>query len=162
MTDIEIAGCPLCSADLAVIAWSAHWTIILNENQATLGRVYFALRRHETDITLLTADEQADLWRCLSTVKCALDKLFAPDHVNFVFHMNLVGHVHAHLYPRYKSPRTFAGAFFEDPLFGRHYNHSEERILTPDVFTVLLGDIRSVLAETGSFEFDHPSLESTH
>jgi len=148
MTDIEIAGCPLCSADLAVIARSGHWTIILNENQATLGRVYFALRRHETNISLLTADEQADLWQCLSSVKGALHRLFAPDHVNFVFHMNLVAHVHAHLYPRYKSPRTFAGELFEDSLFGQHYNPSEERILTPDVFTVLLDDIRSALEST--------------
>lgn len=138
-------SCPLCASRHDIIAQSRHWTLILNENQATLGRVYFSLRRHETQITELTSDEQADLWNALSAAKSALDTLFKPDHINFLFHMNLVAHVHAHLYPRYNTPREFSGETFEDARFGRHYDPSEERILTPEIFTALLTEIRNTL-----------------
>lgn len=164
MTEAHALNCPLCSGGQSVIAVSEHWTIILNDNQATLGRIYFSLRRHETDITRLTSEEQSDLWNCLTAAKSVLNTLFAPEHVNFVFHMNLVAHVHAHLYPRYNSRRQFLGEVFEDVYFGRHYDPSEERILPAEISTALLNQFRAAFAaqENSGLEFNHASMERTH
>src|SRR5579875_3392947 len=84
-----------------VVLDNEYWTLILNDNQATLGRVFFYLKRPETDVTALTPDERESLWAFLAEVKYALTALFAPDHVNYMFLMNLDSHVHMHIYPRY-------------------------------------------------------------
>jgi diadenosine tetraphosphate (Ap4A) HIT family hydrolase len=147
------AGCPLCCPRPDVICKTDYWTVILNDNQATLGRVYFALNRHETDIAALTTAEQLDLFKCLTAAKDALNVLFMPDHTNFVFHMNLVNHVHAHLYPRYKSERDFGGEVFSDVHFGGHYDPHETRNLAADKFSLLLNLIQAALV---------PRLEALH
>ena len=51
-----VPDCPLCRPERGAVLANDHWTLMLNENQATLGRVFFALNRHETDIAALTGD----------------------------------------------------------------------------------------------------------
>ncbi len=120
-----------------------YWVAALNENQATLGRVYFVLKRHETDIAQLTVEEQASLWRQVAAVKAGLSTLFEPDHFNYMFLMNLVGHAHFHIYPRYAGPRTFAGLTFTDPHFGGHYDPAAERRLEDGVRDSLVEALRA-------------------
>jgi diadenosine tetraphosphate (Ap4A) HIT family hydrolase len=109
-----IAGGPTVPGEVQPVALAGdeHWIAALNENQATLGRVYLVLKRHEEDITQLSATERESLFRQTSAVKTALTTLFAPDHFNYMFHMNLVRHAHFHIYPRYAAPRRFAGYDF--------------------------------------------------
>ncbi len=135
----------MCGPRPDVICKTDYWTVLLNDNQATIGRVYFSLNRHETDLTALSTAEQGDLFKCLSAAKDALAILFEPDHTNFVFHMNLVGHVHAHLYPRYKLSREFGGETFEDLHFGGHYDPKETRSLDTETFSMLLNIIKTAL-----------------
>src|SRR5919199_5424295 len=97
--------CSLCHLTRGVVAENEYWIMALNENQATLGRVFFALKRHETDVTALTADERETLWRFLAEAKEALLALFAPDHFNYMFLMNIDPHVHMHIFPRYRAAR---------------------------------------------------------
>lgn len=113
-----------------VIAEDAYWTMRVNDNQATLGRVFFALKRPETDALNLTADEQTALWNGLTRAKSALTTLFAPDHFNYMALMNLTPQVHWHIFPRYQSPREFAGQTFTDDEWGGHYN--PDRTVTLD------------------------------
>ena len=150
--------CPLCQPESGVIARTEYWTLILNENQATLGRVYLALNRHETDITNLTPDEQRTLWESVAQAKRALVRLFAPDHFNYMFHMNLTPHVHFHIYPRYATPREFtprgcasptgefAGHTFLDSRYGDHYDPAESRTLDHSTRDALAAAIREALA----------------
>ena len=99
-----------------------HWHVVVNHNQNYLGKVMLVLRRHATDVTALTPDEQAELWRRLGDVKTALLGAFQPDHFNYVFLMNLDAHVHLHVIPRYAQPRIFAGTTFTDGRLGEHYD----------------------------------------
>jgi diadenosine tetraphosphate (Ap4A) HIT family hydrolase len=137
--------CPLCPPGRPVVAEDRYWRLVLNENQATLGRVYFALKRHETDVTALAPEEVLALWRFAAHAKRALDSLFAPDHFNYLFHMNLTPHVHMHLYPRYKTLRTFAGQTWTDTRFGDHYDPQEVRTLDKATDELLVNALREAL-----------------
>jgi diadenosine tetraphosphate (Ap4A) HIT family hydrolase len=99
-----------------------HWHVVVNHNQNYLGKVMLVLRRHATDVTALTPDEQAELWRLLGDVKTALLGAFQPDHFNYAFLMNLDAHVHMHIIPRYAQPQVFGGMQFSDGRLGEHYN----------------------------------------
>src|SRR5215216_4908449 len=99
-----------------------HWHVVVNHNQNYLGKVMLVLRRHATDVTALTTDEQAELWRRLGDIKTALLGAFQPDHFNYVFLMNLDAHVHMHIIPRYAAQRQFAGMTFDDGRLGDHYD----------------------------------------
>lgn len=123
-----------------------HWIVALNENQATLGRIYLVLKRHEVDVTSMSECEQTSMWRWSASVKGALDKLFAPDHYNYMFHMNAVPHAHFHIYPRYREPRTFAGARFDDPQWGGHYDPAASRRLDADAQAAIAKALQAELS----------------
>lgn len=130
-----------------VVMDNAFWTLILNDNQATLGRVFFYLKRAETDVTALTSDERESLWAFLAETKTALTALFAPDHFNYLFLMNIDSRVHMHLYPRYRSPREFAGQTFTDSHFGGHYDPQETYALDDAARDALLAALRHELTQ---------------
>ena len=122
------APCVFCDrqidpADL-VTAWP-HWQVIVNRNQNYLGKLMLVLKRHETDVTALSAAEQEEFWQLLAAVHRALAALFQPDHFNDVFLMNQDRHVHLHVIPRYAAPREFAGIVFTDGQLGKHYQFGE-------------------------------------
>ena len=139
--------CNLCGLTRGVVLDNAHWTMAVNENQATLGRVFFALKRHETDVTALSADERESLWRFLAEAKEALAALFAPDHFNYMFLMNLDPHVHMHIFPRYAAAREFAGQSFADSRYGDHYDPAEGRPLDDSTREALVSALRHELTQ---------------
>ena len=140
-------NCPLCPPTRGVVRASDHWTLVLNENQATVGRVFLALNRHETDALALTAEEQADLWALASEAKRALSTLFAPDHFNYMLLMNLTPHVHFHLFPRYAGPREFEGQTWTDPRYGDHYDPAETRPVDDATASALIAALRHEIAQ---------------
>jgi diadenosine tetraphosphate (Ap4A) HIT family hydrolase len=140
-----MTDCSLCGITRGVIAGNEHWNLVLNENQATLGRVFFALKRHETDITRLSPDEVASLWEFVGQGKDALARLWSPDHYNYMFLMNLTPHAHFHIFPRYASAREFAGKTYADSRFGDHYDPAEERPVDDAAREALVAAIRGAL-----------------
>ncbi len=140
-------NCPLCSPTRGVVLGNDHWTLVLNENQATLGRVFFALKRHETDVAALTEDELTSLWTFLRETKAALSTLFAPDHFNFMFLMNLTPHAHFHIFPRYAAPREFAGQTWADSRFGDHYDPDEARPVDDAAMDALVAALRHEITQ---------------
>jgi len=141
--------CSLCNIARGVIDWNEHWNLVLNENQATLGRVFFALKRHETDITHLTPEEVTALWEFVGRTKDALDGLFAPDHFNYMFLMNLTPHAHFHIFPRYAGPRDIAGQTFRDTRYGDHYDPAEDRPVDDATREAIIAAIRGALTPQG-------------
>ena len=140
-------SCPLCNPSRGVVLDNDHWTLILNENQATLGRAFFALKRHETDVAALTPDEVSSLWAFLCETKAALLALFAPDHFNYMFLMNLTPHTHFHIFPRYAASREFAGQKWRDSQYGDHYDPSENRPVEDAVMDALVNALRHELTQ---------------
>ena len=146
MPDI-LPDCPLCPPTRGVVLGNDHWTLVLNDNQATLGRVFFALNRHETDIAHLTDAEVLSLWAFVRETKAALTALFAPDHFNYMFLMNLTPHVHFHIFPRYAQPREFRGQSFADSQYGDHYDPHESRALDAGAEEALIAALRHALTQ---------------
>ena len=139
--------CSLCPPTRGVVLENNFWTLVLNENQATLGRVFFALNRHETDIAALTDAETLSLWAFVRETKAALAALFAPDHFNFMFLMNLTPHVHFHIFPRYAQPAEFSGQSFPDSFYGDHYDPAESRTLDAGTEAELIATLRRALTQ---------------
>jgi diadenosine tetraphosphate (Ap4A) HIT family hydrolase len=135
-----------------VVLDNTYWTLILNDNQATLGRVFFYLKRAETDVAALTPDERESLWAFLAETKQALTTLFAPDHFNYMFLMNLDAHVHMHVYPRYAQPREFAGQTFTDDHFGGHYDPQQNRPIDAVTRDSLLAALRHAMTQPAAPE----------
>ena len=146
----EIPACTLCPPTRGVVLSNDFWTLVLNDNQATLGRVFFALNRHETDIAALSDAETLSLWAFVRETKAALAALFAPDHHNFMFLMNLTPHVHFHIFPRYASSREFAGQTFPDSRYGDHYDPAESRALDNAAEEQLIATLRHALTQPSS------------
>ncbi len=145
-----LPACTLCPPTRGVILSNDYWTLVLNDNQATLGRVFFALNRHETDVAALTDAETVSLWAFVRETKAALSVLFAPDHFNYLFLMNLTPHVHFHIFPRYAGPRELAGQVFTDSSYGDHYDPAESRALSADAEEQLLAAVRHALTQPSS------------
>lgn len=142
-----LPACTLCPPTRGVILSQDHWTLVLNENQATLGRVFFALNRHETDIAALSDAEVLSLWAFVRETKAALSALFTPDHYNYLFLMNLTPHVHFHIFSRYAAPREFAGQSFADSRYGDHYDPAENRALDGAAEAELIAMLRHTLTQ---------------
>ena len=142
-----LPDCSLCPPQRGVVLQNDYWTLVVNDNQATLGRVFFALNRHETDIAALTDAEVLSLWAFVRETKAVLSALFAPNHFNYMFLMNLTPHVHFHIFPRYAYPREFAGQTFPDSRYGDHYDPAESRTVDADTEQALIDALRHALTQ---------------
>ena len=125
-----------------IIGETELWTLVLNTDQSLLGRCFLALKRPETDVTALTDDELRDLWAAARRVRAALGKLWAPDHFNYAFLMNVEPQAHFHIIPRYRDRREFLGGTYVDPGFGGHYTVGPERILSDDAYAGVIDALR--------------------
>lgn len=142
-----VPDCFLCPPTRGVVLDNDYWTLVLNENQATLGRVFFALKRHEIDIAALTPDEVASLWAFLRETKVALTALFAPDHFNYMFLMNLTPHAHFHIFPRYQTSREFANQSWTDSRYGDHYDPDETHAVDDSTRDALMAALRHEITQ---------------
>jgi len=129
----------------SLIVDGAQWAVVLNQDQSLLGRCFLLLKRPETEVTALTEPELVDLWETTRRVRQALDALWAPDHFNFAFLMNVDKQVHFHVIPRYLGRREFAGGTFVDPEFGKHYGIGPARTLDPVAYDAVQNALKSRL-----------------
>jgi diadenosine tetraphosphate (Ap4A) HIT family hydrolase len=115
--------CALCRERLEtpVVRESRHWRTFVNRNQDLLGKTIVALRRHEEQVTAVTAEEWAELRDEVRWVTERLRATFRPDHFNYAFLMNADPHVHLHVLPRYVGTRVAAGVEFADPDYPERY-----------------------------------------
>jgi diadenosine tetraphosphate (Ap4A) HIT family hydrolase len=129
-----VNDCAICGAlETPVLHETAHWRTALNRNQNLLGKLIVVLRRHEEDVTALSADEWSDLRGEIRWATARLRRAFEPDHFNYSFLQNQDRHVHLHVIPRYATPRRIADLTFEDDSYPGHYVAGEERLVEPDV-----------------------------
>ena len=138
--------CSLCQLSEYTIFDNGTWSIRLNEDQHFLGRCYFVLNRHETDVTLLKPEELLVLWELMAQVKKAVDHLFQPDHYNYVFLMNICPHLHAHIVPRYAYPRLYLGEQYIDGRIGEHYDTGNAHIPSQSTLYELRNSLRLELS----------------
>ncbi len=131
-----------------VVRPGAVWTVAVNLNQDLLGKTMLVLGRPATAVTDLSSGEWAQLHVELKDLVPALGRLFSPDQVNLAFLMNQDAHVHLHVIPRYRFPRTWAGLVFTDAHWGRSFG-PEQRRLPRELLAQLAAEIRAELGGSG-------------
>ena len=128
-----------------VIDERPFWTLVVNRNQALLGKTLLVLRRDCTAVIDITPDEWAALREELRRLVPAVARLFQPEQFNFAFLMNVDAGVHLHVIPRYASPRRWHDRAFTDDHWGAAFG-SEERTLPAGDLRLLADEIREELA----------------
>lgn len=96
------------------VLWrTPHSLVMLNRFPYTNGHLLIAPFGHKEDLTDLTEDEFADLWRQTRDAKTALAELMHPNGFNIGVNLGLCagaglpGHIHVHIVPRWTGDTNF-------------------------------------------------------
>ena len=119
-----------------------HWTLVLNYNQSYLGRAICYLNTYKENLTDLTPEELLEFQAIVKAYQSTLTQLWEPDWWNYAQLGNETPHLHFHLIPRYKTPRTFAGEAFVDEHFGKNYVPAPERLMNEEFNKKIVQAIR--------------------
>ena len=96
-----------------------HWKLFLDQNQYPyLGKCYAWAKRANADlVTDMNQEEREELFETIIPAwKTAIENLYGTIRPNVAILGNLSPHLHAHLVPRCKIPRTIHGIEFIDPI----------------------------------------------
>jgi diadenosine tetraphosphate (Ap4A) HIT family hydrolase len=111
-------------------------------DQEYLGKLVLSSRRHVPELSQLNRGELFELGRMFARVEGGLDQAFQPDYYNWACLMNeswrtgACPHVHFHVIPRYRSPRTVLNERFNDARFGK-----SARTVKPHKVTLQIQDV---------------------
>lgn len=100
-------GCPLCEEFPEVddsgftVAHLSKSILRLARNQFSAGYSVLVCTEHGPEPYSLQPKDQAAYLDDMARVGAALDRVFAPDKMNFLTLGNSVPHLHTHLIPRY-------------------------------------------------------------
>lgn len=103
---------------LAIVA-TRHWTWSVRPAQTTLGCGVLSLNRLCRTFGEITAGEGEDLAGMARELEARLRRGFENDKVNYQMLMMRDPHVHMHVFPRYETPREFAGRTWVDETWPR-------------------------------------------
>ncbi len=96
----------------------SSWDLFLHANQFPfIGRGYAWARSPQArSVVDMSVNERNELFdEVVPDWEKAVSGLWRPDTTNLTFFGNTTQHLHAHLIPRYNSPRFFEGIEFKDP-----------------------------------------------
>lgn len=125
-----------------------HWDLFLDKRQYPyIGRCYAWAKRPNADlITDMNTSELLELFmQVIPSWDDAVKALFTRDRPNVAILGNEAPHLHAHLIPRYSTPRTFHGIEFVDPNPKGNYAPYPKKELPLDVIMTIKDDIRAKL-----------------
>lgn len=92
-----------------------HWTVQLRPKQATLGALVLIAKADVTAFSALPDAAFVEQARVVRDIESTLSSLFGYDRINYLMLMMVDPQVHYHVLPRYREPKHFGGARFEDP-----------------------------------------------
>jgi len=145
---MECISCQTPKQD-ELICETAYWRVILAPNQSYLGRCFVTLKRHCGDLAELKQEEWLDFAEIIKRLESALKKSFKATMFNWTCLMNNAyqvdppnPHVHWHFRPRYNHKVEFAGAIFEDPEFGHHYDRARTQEVSDRVKKKIIEKIK--------------------
>ena len=125
-----------------------HWRLFLHTDQFPyIGRCYAAAKRSEADfITDILPSESNELMHIVIPAwNEAIKALFRHDRPNVAILGNEWRHLHAHLIPRYHTPRTFYGIEFVDPNPKGNYSPFTKREISDEILLKVKEDIKAKL-----------------
>lgn len=144
--------CEFCSDSLKPFFRTEHWSMLLSDNQAYLGRIVLVLNRHAESISELTGEEWNGIHVAMKNFEQASKKAFGATMLNWTCLMNSMyrqaqpsPHVHWHCRPRYEHEVKFAGEVFVDKEFGRHHDEAANRKVSPQVAKAIESELLKYL-----------------
>ncbi len=124
------------------------WDLFLHQNQYPyLGRCYAWAKREDADqITVIKSGELVELFGdIIPAWNRAVCQSFQHDWPNLVILGNETPHLHAHLIPRYNTPREFQGITFIDPNPTGNYAPYPKQKLELDILLHIRDSIKEKL-----------------
>jgi diadenosine tetraphosphate (Ap4A) HIT family hydrolase len=133
-----------------------YWTLLLHEEPSPfIGKAVIWLAR-EGDMqrySQLSREELNELHIVLQEYETALETLWQPDHINYMWLGNLFhehsGHGHMHVFPRFKDPREFDGVQFVDKKYGNFHVPYEVPTFTRTQMELVRDAIKQELKKQG-------------
>lgn len=124
----------------------AYWNVYVHHNQGYLGRcVVWCKREDALDMVDATEEEQKELFLILGDLQKACKECFEPDWFNYAFLGNETRHLHGHVIPRYKEPKTFMDISFEDALWGHNYKTDNSFVTSEDLLQEVKNRLKTSL-----------------
>jgi diadenosine tetraphosphate (Ap4A) HIT family hydrolase len=108
-----------------------NWDLqLFRDDQYYIGRTVAVFKdRHIVDLSELRKSEREELFtQVIPDLQASLSKIYEPDLYNYSSIGNDCPHLHMHVIPRYKEPRSFNGKEFEDEYWNQTYSQSYERV----------------------------------
>lgn len=129
--------CKLSESTENLLLETAHWRVVLADDQAYLGRSYVVVRDHKKSLSELSREEWRDFEELVTRIENGYEKALGSGRpfnwsclMNNAFQeANPTPHVHWHLRPRHNAPVAINGQDFEDPEFGFHYSRDRPQLV---------------------------------
>ena len=130
-----------------------HWNVVLDTNQAYLGRSYLTLLTHKGSLASLNDEE----WRGYEEIVRKLEKtykeVYGAEPLNWCCFMNNAfrtepfnPHVSWQIYPRYKIAPVVDGIAFDDPRFGEFFDDDARKVVSDETVEHIASKLRDHLA----------------
>jgi diadenosine tetraphosphate (Ap4A) HIT family hydrolase len=123
-----------------------HWLVLLRPAQVTLGSLVLVCRDPVRRFGAISPDAAAELREVAGAVEAALGDLLRFDKINYLMLMMVDPDVHFHVFPRYASPRSYAGSDFVDASWPGPPDLTKGQPLPAAVAEQLAADLRRALA----------------
>jgi len=123
-----------------------HWLALLRPAQVTLGSLVLVCRDPVQRFGAISSSAAAELRDVAAAVEAALGDLLRFDRINYLMLMMVDPDVHFHVFPRYASPRSFAGAEFRDAFWPGPPDVAKGQPLPAAVGERLAAELRRALA----------------
>jgi diadenosine tetraphosphate (Ap4A) HIT family hydrolase len=82
--------------------WENDSVVVYFSRKDFKGHIVVLLKKHKEKVTQMTTKESHDMMDAMIKAAKAIEKTIKPDIINYQYNMNWVGHVHCHIYPRFK------------------------------------------------------------
>lgn len=119
-----------------------HWRVVIRPKQVTLGALVLISTRHVEALSALLPEEAAELPDAAKALEACLAAAFAPDKINYLALMMVDSHLHFHVLPRYRNPRTVHGYPFHDRAWGGA-PHLDVESPAEAVVSAILADLKA-------------------
>ncbi len=91
-----------------------YWTVLLRENQVTLGSLVLCSKSDATEFSALSSNEFIEMGLVISDIERVLKVAFKYEKINYLMLMMVDPNVHFHVIPRYAEERSACDLVISD------------------------------------------------
>ena len=124
------------------VAAGARWIALVRPAQVTLGSMVLVSTEPARAFGALSTEAFVELGGVVRSAESTLGRLFAYDKINYLMLMMVDPDVHVHVFPRYATERSFAGATFRDEAWPRPPDPTKPLALPDTVVPALVEALR--------------------